>query len=313
LLFACTFFIHPAGLNGVLLMPDGGRKNTSANLLTEYQHLFRCPLCFSQMKLVNLKSLICGNNHCYDLARQGYVNMLSHALKTKYDRQMFASRRTVYRSGLFDPLLAKILKIITRRLSPPGEPVKILDAGCGEGSHLAMLLEKITGSPDPDPVGVGLDISKEAIIMASKEYKNIIWCVGDLAGAPFASDCFDFILNILAPANYTEFRRMISPRGRVIKVIPGGGYLKELRDIFYGQTGKQFFSNKDTLELFKGKFELMDFERVSYMATLDRTWFDPLIRMTPLAWGTTQERLLTARPEDLPEVTIDLTILTGKR
>ena len=59
-------------------------------------------------------------------------------------------------------------------------------------------------------MGVGLDISKEAIIMASKEYKNIIWCV-EIFGAPFAGGCFDFILNILAPANYAEFKRMISP------------------------------------------------------------------------------------------------------
>ncbi len=289
------------------------RKKANANLFAGYQDLFRCPLCSSEMKLVDLKSLICNNNHCYDLAKQGYVNMLSHALKTKYNRQMFASRRIICRNGLFDPMINKIKDLITAGATPRGEQLKILDAGCGEGSHLAMILEKITQNLETAPLGVGLDISKEAIIMASKEYKDIIWCVGDLAGAPFAGEYFDFILNILAPANYAEFKRMISPHGRVIKVFPGRDYLKELRNILYGQTGKQNYSNDDTLELFKSNFALLDVERVLYNVTLDQTWLEPLIQMTPLTWGTTQERLLKARNEELSVITIDLTILAGKK
>ena len=65
----------------MLIMLKTQRKKANANFLAGYQDLFRCPLCASEMKLVDLKSLICTNNHCYDLARQGYVNMLSHALK----------------------------------------------------------------------------------------------------------------------------------------------------------------------------------------------------------------------------------------
>ncbi len=297
----------------MLIMLKSQRKKANANFLAGYQDLFRCPLCSSKMKLVNLKSLICTNNHCYDLAKQGYVNMLSHALKTKYNRQMFASRRIICRNGLFGPMINKIWDLITAGAPPRGEQLKILDAGCGEGSHLAMILGKVTHNSETGLLGVGLDISKEAIIMASKEYKDIIWCVGDLAGAPFAGDYFDFILNILAPANYAEFKRMIAPHGRVIKVIPGRDYLKELRNILYGQTAKQHYSNEDTLELFKSNFALLEVERVRYNVTLDQTWLEPLIQMTPLTWGTTQERLLKARKEELSDVTIDLTILAGKK
>ncbi len=297
----------------MLFMLKSQRKKANANFFARYQYLFRCPLCSSEMKLIDSKSLICNNNHCYDLAKQGYVNMLSHALKTKYDRQMFASRRIICRKGLFDPMINKIKNLIIAGALSRGEQLKILDAGCGEGSHLAMILEKVTQNSGTAPLGVGLDISKEAIIMASKEYKNIIWCVGDLAGAPFAGGCFDFILNILAPANYAEFKRMISPYGRVIKVIPGRDYLKELRDILYEQTDKQHYSNDDTLELFKSNFALQDVERVHYNVTLDRTWLEPLLQMTPLTWGATQERLLKAQQEELSHVTIDLTILAGEK
>lgn len=97
---------------------------------------------------------------------------------------MFASRRIICRKGLFDPMINKIKNLIIAGALSRGEQLKILDAGCGEGSHLAMILEKVTQNSGTAPLGVGLDISKEAIIMASKEYKNIIWCVGDLAGAP---------------------------------------------------------------------------------------------------------------------------------
>ncbi len=148
--------------------------------------------------------------------------------------------------------------------------------------------------------------------MASKEYTNTIWCVGDLAKAPFASQQFNIILNILAPANYTEFKRMIAHDGRVIKVIPERDYLLELRNIFYEQTDQQIYSNDNTLELFRSKFKLMDVERVRYNITLDQTLIEPLIHMTPLSWGTTKERLLKALEMNLREVTIDLTILAGK-
>ncbi len=239
--------------------------------------------------------------------------MLAHALHTKYDRRMFESRRIICRSGFFDPLNTKISEIIINKLKSKSKPSKILDAGCGEGSHLSGIQGKITLNSETDHLGVGLDISKEGIIMASKDYTNKIWCVGDLAKAPFASQKFNFILNILAPANYVEFRRMISHDGRVIKVIPERDYLQELREIFYEHTEKQVYSNDNTLELFRNKLKLMDVERVRYSVTLDHTWIEPLIHMTPLSWGTTEERLLKAHEMNVKEVTIDLTILVGKK
>lgn len=239
--------------------------------------------------------------------------MLSHALRTKYDSQIFKSRSIICKSGLFEPLNTKISAIIINKLKSQSAPVKILDAGCGEGSLLSRIQEKITQNSEADPLGVGLDISKEGIGMASKEYMNKIWCVGDLAKAPFASRQFNFILNILAPANYAEFQRMISHDGRVIKVLPAKDYLQELRNVFYERTNKQLYSNDNTLELFRSKFKLTDVERVRYSVTLDHTLIEPLIHMTPLSWGTTEKRLLKAREMDLREVTFDFTILVGKK
>ncbi len=236
--------------------------------------------------------------------------MLSHAIQTKYDRQMFESRRIICRSGFFKPLNTRISEIIIRELKFQSEQIKIFDAGCGEGSHLSKIQEIISQNTEKDLLGVGLDISKEGIWMASREYPNTIWCVGDLAKSPLASQQFDFILNILTPANYVEFKRMISPNGCVIKVLPERDYLQELRNVFY--TDKQAYSNDNTLELFRSNFKLIEVERLKYIVPLAPTLIGPLLQMTPLSWGTTKDCLQKALEMNLREITIDLTILAGK-
>ncbi|TYO97951.1 23S rRNA m(1)G-748 methyltransferase [Desulfallas thermosapovorans DSM 6562] len=237
--------------------------------------------------------------------------MLTHPQHTKYDKMMFKSRRIVSKSGFFAPLDEKIIEIIMDNSETAGALLTVLDAGCGEGSRLAGLQEKITRRFQRDFLGVGLDISKDGIIIASKDYKNNIWCVGDLARAPFADRKFNIILNILSPANYMEFRRMITDDSIIIKVIPERCHLQELRAVFYQHTDKQNYSNDDTLELFKTNFKLKEIKRVHYKYALEHTGIEPLIRMTPLSWGTTEERLQKAREMNLREVTVDLIILVG--
>jgi 23S rRNA (guanine745-N1)-methyltransferase len=281
----------------------------NAHLIMEHESIFRCPICSSPMKMVDRKSLLCSNNHCFDLSKQGYLNLFPHAFHTKYDKHMFDSRRVICQSGFFEPLRAKMSEKMMR---VKGERINILDAGCGEGSHLASLSGTIGRNTGADVLGVGVDLSKEGIYFASKEYPKMIWCVADLAKCPFARNQFNIILNILSPSNYAEFRRMIKDEGMVIKVIPGWDYLQELRAVFYEQTKKQSYSNNQTLDRFRGHFELIDMERVQYRFSLDYTLIKPLIQMTPLSWGTTEERLEKVIAMNLSEVTVDLTILLGK-
>lgn len=287
------------------------------NLFSEYAGLFRCPLCTSPMRLVDLKSLICTNHHCFDLAKKGYVNFSTRPLQTKYDRQMFSSRRVIQEKGLFSLLDTKISEIILdqiihNKIMPFRKTAVILDAGCGEGSHLPAVLEKLAQSSRMDFIGVGLDISKEGILMAASKYKHCLWCVGDLARSPFTGQQFDFILNILTPANYADFKRILAPGGTVIKVIPNQDYLRELRNIFYDQTSKQTYSSNDILQLFKSKFKTVTKKRLKYSAALNRTWIEPLVHMTPLSWGITEERRQQVLQMNLKEITVDLTILVGK-
>lgn len=261
--------------------------------------------------MAHFQSLICTNQHCFDVSKRGYVNFLSRVSKSKYDQRLFESRRTVYKSGFFEPLYAIICDKIVKQLHT-GEQIKILDAGCGEGSLLTSVKEKITQNMSTSLLAVGIDISREGVDSAAKAYSNAIWCVADIANFPFADQQFHYILNILSPANYQEFQRMIIGGGMVIKVIPGQDYLKELRNIFYEGSRKQVYANDLTLEHFKENFGMTDIERVRYQADVDDALIEPLLRMTPLSWGTTEERWQKVRQMKLRQVTIDLTILFGR-
>lgn len=92
---------------------------------------------------------------------------------------------------------------------------------------------------------------------------------------------FHFILNMLSPANYSEFQRLIADDGMVIKVIPERDYLIELRNIFYEGSQKQVYSNEHTQEQFYNHFEIADVTNVRYQVVLDDTLIEPLLRMTP--------------------------------
>ncbi|MFC5653690.1 putative RNA methyltransferase [Paenibacillus solisilvae] len=293
-------------------MSKQSKKMLSADVIAQNQEMFRCPICDGQMRMVNSQSLICINQHCFDVSKQGYVNLLSRAIKTKYDKRMFESRRAICRSGFFEPLHAIISDKIINQLRTK-ERFKVLDAGCGEGSQLTNIQEKIIQNTTNTPLAVGIDISKEGINNAAAEYSNAIWCIADIANCPFASHQFNFILNILSPANYSEFQRMIAADGRVIKVVPERDYLKEFRDVFYEGSQNQVYSNDNTLDHFKENFEITDVERIRYQVALDDTLIKPLLRMTPLSWGTTEERLQKVRQMNLQQITMDFTILFGKK
>nr|WP_306812950.1 methyltransferase domain-containing protein [Paenibacillus soyae] len=278
--------------------------------MAKHQEIFRCPLCEKPMQVIDLQRLVCSNQHCFDIAKHGYVNLLSRSIRTKYDKRIFENRRLISKSGLFNPLYAAVSQIIWNQQSS-NEPISILDAGCGEGSHLNSIQAELKREKPSALLAVGIDISKEGISFAASENSDTIWCVADLANGPFSNQSFKFILNILSPANYSEFQRLISDNGLVIKVVPGQDYLKELRDIFYKGSDKQTYSNARTISHFNKHFHLSDVESIGYQANLSERLIEPLLGMTPLSWGTSGERIEKVHQLNLKQVTMDFKILIG--
>ncbi|NLU36897.1 MAG: methyltransferase domain-containing protein [Clostridiales bacterium] len=285
----------------------------SKQAILENSFLFTCPICSSKMVAVEHKSLICTNNHCFDLARTGYVNFVTRPVKTDYDKAMFSSRNIISTYGFFDPMVEEIVRIIGNRIHEANSGrMVIFDAGCGEGSHLHHIVEKIKKEHQVEVIGVGMDISKEGIKIASGKYKGHIWCVGDLTNSPFGDRAFDVILNILSPSNYAEFSRLLTDNGVLIKAVPGEDYLKELREALYHETDRETYSNERVLRLFENNFNLTESRQVYYEVPLDPDMLAHLIKMTPLSWNASEDEINKAA-DSIKGITADFTILCGKR
>ncbi len=287
-----------------------------ADLIGKHQHLFRCPLCSQPMRMVEGKSLLCTNQHCYDLSKCGYLHLAARSYKTKYDKQLFSSRRMMCNNGFFDPLNEAISSTIMKFMKPLFDQkshLYLLDAGCGEGTHLSHIQDKLTWKGITELTSVGMDLSKEGIVAAAKEYPHTLWCVADLAHCPFSNQQFDGVFNILSPSNYAEFTRILSEDGCVLKVIPEQYYLRELRCLYEQKKNKPAYSNDNILSRFKDHFKLLSAERLTYRFMLNADLMKPLLHMTPLSWGATEADWQQVQEINLPYVTVDLLILCGKK
>ena len=280
------------------------KKEKSASAAQSISGKLRCPYCHERMEVKALKSLVCINNHTFDFAKQGYVNMLKKAVNTQYDDALFDARqRIISEAELYAPVHDRIAEIIMDRT--PEESL-LFDAGSGEGSHLNMIQNKI-GSETL--TGIGLDISKEGVLMAAKNYDGQVWIVGDLANPPFADGSCRFILNFLSPANYSEFKRILTDDGIIIKVIPGTNYLKELRTELFSNTEESEYENNDTLDLLKRNVTVVSEERITYSRSLDADSLKDLISMSPLGWHADEEQVKAFAGEGHKDITVDMHIV----
>lgn len=278
------------------------KKMRNIHAMERLVEVFRCPICKSEVEMVEHSRLVCLTNHSFDISKNGYVNLAPQSHVTKYDKSLFEARTKVMNSGYFDPVLESIIQIIDKRRQ---DKSIILDAGCGEGTHLSTIVSKLAGNAH----AVGIDLAKEGIATAAKEYPGSVWSVADLANCPFQDEKFEVILNILSPANYLEFTRLLTKGGLFVKAVPEKGYLKELRSIFYEGKGQK--EETDPVERFAEHFEEVQTERITYVFPLAEELLASLIRMTPLTWGAAEEKVQEALQMGIPEITVDFTIITG--
>ena len=142
-----------------------------------------CPLCHSALKLQE-GSLVCPKRHCFDIAKQGYVNLLGPSRQSAhYSKESFESRMAILEAGYYDHVKEAVLTAVGRALSPSegpaavnATPFRVLDAGCGEGFYARAIRENLCVDV------VAFDLSKDAMLMAARHdsRKAVKWLVGDL-------------------------------------------------------------------------------------------------------------------------------------
>jgi len=195
-------------------------------------NFFTCPLD-GQTLLRTAGSWRCESGHCYDIAREGYVNLLPVQNKKSRDpgdsKEMVAARRRFLQEGHYR-LIAEATANAVLADSTPGSTVAILDAGCGEGYYLRELARLAEGLKLEV---VGLDISKWAVQAAARHSTDMSWVVGSNARLPLPDASVDRILCMFGFPVYTEFARVLKPAGRLILVEAGADHLRELREVIY--------------------------------------------------------------------------------
>ena len=254
------------------------------------QHLdwLECPICHADIETQDAGSVYCAHQHCFDLSKKGYLNLLNTASKDQYSKALFRSRRIVCESGFFEPLLDVMVDWLCVHALKADH--HILDAGCGEGSHLASIQRRLTARNRMGGIYAGFDISKNGIQAAAAGFPDILWFVADVTRMPFHAQKFDVILNILSPSHYEEFNRCLIDDGVLIKVIPSANYLKELRTLFFKGTKNQTYSNEETVRRFYERFQLIEMLPVEYEFEMNVQALSEFIQMTPLTWHIPEEK-----------------------
>ena len=263
---------------------------------------FACPICQENLTPVE-SSLKCNNRHSFDLAKFGYVNLAPQIKQSaNYDKENFQNRQQILEAGFYQA----ILEAISDLLASSKNAKTILDIGCGEGFYSRKLQKR-----HPDKTFYAFDISKDSVQIAAKSEPNwaVNWFVGDLARLPIKDASMDILLDIFSPANYGEFRRVLSKDGILIKVIPTKNHLKEIRQKVQDQLTNKDYSNQDIKEHFQERFTILSSQTASLTKTITANQLQALLSMTPLLFHIDQTKIDWSQ---LTEITIEAEILVGK-
>jgi 23S rRNA (guanine745-N1)-methyltransferase len=217
----------------------------------------RAPLVLEERRYV------CANAHTFDVARSGYVNLLQpqdKRSKTPGDTpEAVAARRRFLERGHATPLVDAIVRALPMR-----EGETLLDAGCGEGHHLAAFRRAYGIDAH------GTDISVPAIELAARRYRDCAWVVANADRfLPYAAASFDAVASITARMNPEEFHRVLVPEGTLLMVIPAADDLLELREAVLGERVERDRTER-TIATFEPLFTLTRHEPIAHTAHLDR-------------------------------------------
>jgi len=210
-------------------------------VIGDVRALLACPLCgrgFASQGPAGTGALCCPNGHSFDIARQGYVNLLPGGARpgTADTAGMVAAREAFLSAGHYAPLAGAVADLAAASAGAPvpgpepGAPPCVLDAGAGTGYYLAAVLDRLRARPGyAQTAGLALDISARALRRAARARPGIGAVVWDIwRPFPVRDGAAALILNVFAPRNGPEFRRVLRAGGALIVVTPGPGHLAEI-------------------------------------------------------------------------------------
>lgn len=255
------------------------------------------------------KQLRCEHGHTFDIARQGYVNLLPVQHKRSRQpgdsKEMVAARTRFLDSGVYGPVARQLAAITLAQITGSGQTC-LMDAGCGEGYYTSIIFNYLGDKGCCSDLScIGLDISRPAILEAAKRNKQIAWVVGTNRQPPVIPASVDIILCVFGFQSFEGFSKILKPGGRVILVEPGPDHLKELREVIYRdvkKSGLQDLSSARAAGFSLRKEQPLQFRT----ADLSKQQIADLLAMTPHFYRASKAgREAAARLETL-DLTIDV-------
>ena len=239
--------------------------------------IITCPNCKSVL-VQSVKSMRCENSHCFDLAKQGYVNLLLANKKRNSNpgdnKIMIDARETFLSTGHYDFLIEGMESAINSLDIFGSDEIHLLDVGCGSGYYTRNLFKEKAINK------VGIDISKIGISKAAVMDKVSTYIVGSAFELPIADDGVDLLLNIFSPIDLEECKRVLKPGGYFIKVVPIGDHMKEVAELVYKEVTPHESSVKADLEA-DAMFQVVHSENLKSTISLEEQNLHDFITMTP--------------------------------
>jgi 23S rRNA (guanine745-N1)-methyltransferase len=229
-----------------------------------------CPVCGEKLNRQD-RSYVCPNRHSFDMARQGYVNLLTvqqkHSLNPGDTREQVLSRRAFLEAGYYGPILNTLIET-AKELGITGP---IIDVGCGEGYYSAQLAAALNAEL------MGFDISKEAVRCAAAKYKGPLWLTATASHIPVEKGSAQLLTSLFALTLPEEFARVLSDEGYYFQVLACQDHLLGLKSIIYDELK---FKEKDSVPELPG-FVLHKSVPIRFTFTVEGEQIQNLFSMTP--------------------------------
>jgi 23S rRNA (guanine745-N1)-methyltransferase len=265
-----------------------------------------CPVC-GEALAERSSALECPSRHCFDVAREGYVNLLPAQHRSRgIDGDvpsMLQARRRFLDAGHYAPLLGRLTSDVEELLgarsasdSANAHPACVLEVGCGEGYYVGNIAKAIGTAAGEQTRFLGTDLSKSAVKLAARKFPTCTFFVADVHRRVYVQDStVGVLLDIFAPRNPAEFARIIEPGGWAVIVIPSPSHLSSARAEL-GLLGIEEDKEERILERFGEAFQLADRAELTFDVELSAESASDLVSMGPSHWHRTDGGGALAEP-----------------
>ncbi|MGB3726382.1 MAG: methyltransferase domain-containing protein [Glaciecola sp.] len=259
-------------------------------------HVWRCPACGDSLQ-VQQKQWLCANQHSFDMAKEGYVNLLLAQHKNSKapgdNKEMVMARREFLNQDHYLPLAEKIASLIVEYTAikqySAGARLPLFDAGCGEGYYLRKVSSSVQAQMSDDAINIkasGIDISRAAVQKAAKQAKEHHYAVASTYALPLNDGSQHAVIQVFAPSDENEIKRVLSDNGIWITVNPAPSHLTALKQMVYDNAQQ----HKANLPTPKG-FKLLSHQQLNVNVTLpDEASRLNLLMMTPYFWSISTDK-----------------------